>query len=99
MYKILYLPTGEDIVINKDVGVLVISYPAKRALENYLRMLCVPRSLIINSCNKENNSYQIALFKTKKIIKGWLSELIERGQKYNHNLRKEHFEIIKIGDI
>lgn len=95
MYKILYLPLGEDVLI------------ACRHRKKYIRFndspyesltgLCCPSSVIKESSHpKDKGKYKTALFEDKTTALSWVHELVYRDCLYEDGLKMVHFEIVPI---
>ncbi len=96
-YKILYLPTGEYVVISKEIDSNYISRPYSTGRSFYGFSLSAPRSILDKKESINCTSlYQDVIFTNKRIIQSWLTELIERDSCKKYNLRLEHFEIMEI---
>jgi hypothetical protein len=104
MYKILYLPTAEYVVINTEYKARVIRYRCHEQRGQNIS-LSAPRSLIMESRlngyrelgdDEDNYEYRIAFFRTRIIAETWLLELIERHACKKYRLKREHFELIRV---
>jgi hypothetical protein len=89
MYKVLYLPLGEEVLINAN---FMNAFVAKglRAWESSWG-LAMPRLTQIN-----RKGFKIAKFETKATAQDWVIDLINRPSCRDANMRLEHFEFIEI---
>ena len=97
MYKILYLPTAEDIVIgrNSEYDIIIKGISKYSICE---RHISAPRSLILTILeeNGYDFSYKTAIFKSKKIAESHLQEMLQRPACKSFKMIRQQFEIIKI---
>jgi hypothetical protein len=99
-YKLLYLPTAEEILISKGF----FKDPRSKIIKIFINSsikhttLSAPRSKIneLEGPQNDNDDYKLAVFNTKKIVLDWLNELINRRSCKIYNLLLEHFDVIKI---
>ena len=90
MYKILYLPLGEELLIYKEFR------------HNVIRTLSPDKSDIgLRTPGDRPNDWPISRFKIAyfgsiSIADRWITELLERNTDNIYNMRREYFEIIKV---
>jgi hypothetical protein len=95
LYKILYLPTGEELYISNNYNT-IHSFPIVVEVERHGFGLAAPHSLIENHSLWKN--MVVALFNNKEIIPTWINDLVTRSSCIDEglNLRYEHFEIVEV---
>ena len=89
MYKILYLPSGTDLLINVNFCRAVILETMIPWENEY--GLCIPDTPYVTG-----HKYKIAIFESPKAAKSWLIDLLQRNSIQSKNMRLEHFEIVEI---
>jgi hypothetical protein len=92
MYKILYLPTAEELKVYHSLKHRVIRTLSPKKSNISLRMPNLP---------DENKTYPEIMFKViyfGSISKAyeWITEVMERAELVGTHLLREHFEIIKV---
>ena len=88
MYKILYLPLGEDILISTHFMAPYIPF-GLRSWESNI-------SLKAPGTPTMGAKFKIAIFTERSTACEWIVDLIGRGSLRDANLRIEHFEIVDI---
>jgi hypothetical protein len=85
LYKVLYLPLGEEILISV--------YYTEPYIPSGVR-----GNVGLKTPGTPTNGYKFkrALFSDKETAISWIKELIERGTSRDLGLRFEHFEIVDI---
>lgn len=95
MYKILYLPLGEDILIYKEFKYNVIRTlrPNKSGVG-----LRTPgnKSKYEKEIREPLHNFKTAYFGSISLADRWIEELLERDSEDRHQMRREYFEIIKV---
>lgn len=89
MYKILYLPTGEYLMIYNQTKFNVICRHSEVDFG-----LSGPRELIFDI--EQDNQYKVAIFQSENIAWSWLNRLLMRSSCAKYHFIKEHFEIVKV---
>ena len=89
MYKILYLPTGEYLMIYNQTKFNVICRHSEVDFG-----LSGPRELIFDI--EQDNQYKVAIFQSENIAGSWLNRLLMRSSCAKYHFIKEHFEIVKV---
>ena len=91
MYKLLYLPTGEDVVVPISEYTVPFIEPGLKACKS-------PTGLSAPNVNyiRVSRHFDIAYFKSKLQLDDWLNELLGRDSCLDLNLKRFHFEIIKV---
>jgi hypothetical protein len=88
LYKVLYLPLGEEILISVHyMGPYIPSGVRARESSIGLKAPGTPT---------KGAKFKRALFSDKSTATAWITDLIERGSLRDANLRMEHFEIVDI---
>ena len=96
-YKILYLPTAEEITIYQEMPNAFLLYNVNEVKERPPPYhLSAPKSLILNLPTCSESAFKVAIFHSKSIARSWINELITRDTCQGLNMRLEHFEIIKV---
>ena len=94
MYKILYLPLGEELLIYKEFKYSVIRTlsPAKSNIS--LRTPGIDEEHGLGLYNI--NQFKVAYFGSISIASWWIEELIARDSSNRYKMRREYFEIVKV---
>lgn len=88
MYKILYLPLGEEVLISTNYRAPYIPAGVK-SWES-------PINLKVPGLKALYAQYKTAIFTEKETAREWIQELINRGSCKDLGLLPEYFEIIDI---
>ena len=103
MYKILYLPLAEEILIYKKGNRKFIK--SDNPLGTRAPGLRCPRSVeqdpdqwetATSVVGLNRSTFIVAYFSNKEIAKKYISELLSRGACNKYNLRLEYFEIVRV---
>jgi hypothetical protein len=86
VYKILYLPLGEELLIS--------CHYMGPYIPDGLRPWESSISLKAPGTPTKGSQFKKAIFTTKPTAMTWITDLIERGSTQSLGLRLEHFEIV-----